>query len=67
MPTPRLFVLVLVAVALTAPGGIVALDDTWLDFEDKYVGKGKLAVPILLANGFEIIAATKTTVVLRRQ
>lgn len=47
-------------------GGIVALDDTWLDAEANYCGKGKLAVPMLLEAGFEIVAQTKETICLKR-
>jgi len=46
-------------------GGIVVIDDTWTD-DGVYAGKGKLAVPLLLDNGFEIIAKTRMTVALRR-
>ncbi|HVU21437.1 MAG TPA: hypothetical protein VHE09_11960 [Rhizomicrobium sp.] len=48
-------------------GGIVVLDDTWMDADGQYAGKGKLALPLLLANGFEIIAKTRMTVALRRK
>ena len=47
-------------------GGIVALDDTWTDLEGDYAGKGKLAMPLLLDSGFEIIAMTGHTIALRR-
>ena len=35
-------------------GGVVVIDDTWLDENGVYIGKGKLAVPLLLASGFRI-------------
>jgi hypothetical protein len=47
-------------------GGIVVVDDTWLDADGKDDGKGKLAVPLLLENGFEIVARTSTAVALKR-
>lgn len=47
-------------------GGIVVLDDTWTDDNGQYAGKGKLALPLLLKNGFEIIAKTRMTIALRR-
>jgi hypothetical protein len=47
-------------------GGIVVIDDTWTDADGTYLGKGKLAVPLLLDSGFEIIAKTSMTVALRR-
>lgn len=48
-------------------GGIVVLDDTWTDADGQYAGKGKLALPLLLENGFEIIAKTRMTIALRRK
>jgi hypothetical protein len=53
-------------VARMRPGGIVVLDDTWVDATGAYAGKGKLAVPILLDGGFEVIATIRTAVALRR-
>lgn len=47
-------------------GGVVVLDDTWTNERGEYEGKGKLAMPLLLTSGFEIIARTKRTVALRR-
>ena len=47
-------------------GGIVALDDTWIDEAGEYQGKGKTALPLLLKNGFEIVAANRTTYCLKR-
>jgi hypothetical protein len=38
-----------------------------MDADGQYAGKGKLALPLLLANGFEIIAKTRMTVALRRK
>ncbi|MCQ8185381.1 glycosyltransferase [Parvularcula maris] len=49
-----------------APDGIVALDDTWVDLDGAYHGKGKLAVPYMLDNSFQIIAQTEMTVCLSR-
>jgi hypothetical protein len=53
-------------IARMREGGIVVLDDTWTDANGEYTGKGKLAVPLLVANGFEIITKTRMTVALRR-
>ena len=47
-------------------GGIVVIDDTWTDEAGEFDGKGKLAVPLLLASGFTLIAQTPTTVALKR-
>lgn len=47
-------------------GGIVALDDTWTTKDGEYGGKGKLAAPLLLNNGFEVISSTKKTLCLKR-
>jgi hypothetical protein len=47
-------------------GGIVVIDDTWTDAHGAFEGKGKLAVPLLLANGLAIIARTPMAVALRR-
>jgi hypothetical protein len=47
-------------------GGIIALDDTWKDENGAYHGKGRTAMPLLLENGFEIMAETDMTICLRR-
>jgi len=47
-------------------GGIVVIDDTWKDADGAYLGKGKLALPLLLGCGFAIIAKTQMTIALRR-
>lgn len=47
-------------------GGIVTVDDTWTDAEGNYAGKGKLALPLLLENGFEIVARTRMAIALKR-
>jgi len=47
-------------------GGVVVIDDTWLDEAGEYEGKGKLAVPLLLAGGFTIIATAPRAVGLKR-
>lgn len=54
-------------VAKMPEGGIVALDDTWTDAEGNFAGKGRLAIPLLLNNGFSVLAKTRMTVVLKRQ
>jgi hypothetical protein len=43
------------------------IDDTWTDADGMYLGKGKLAVPLLLDSGFEVIAKTRMTIALRRK
>ncbi len=48
------------------PEGIVVFDDTWKDADGKFDGKGKLAVPLLVENGFEIIEEMPTACALRR-
>jgi glycosyltransferase involved in cell wall biosynthesis len=53
-------------IARMVKGGIVVLDDTWTDEEGRYAGKGKLAAPLLLENGFRLIARTRKTLALRR-
>lgn len=50
-----------------ADGGLVVLDDTWTDSDGELAGKGKLAVPYLLANGFETVTSTKMTICLRKK
>lgn len=47
------------------PGGLVVIDDTWTE-DGRYAGKGRDAVPALLANGFWIAQRTKTAVALQR-
>lgn len=49
-----------------APDGLICIDDTWLDAEGAWTAKGKLAVPFLLSNGFEILRAANRAVLLRR-
>jgi hypothetical protein len=48
------------------PGGLVVIDDTWQD-GDGYVGKGRDAVPLLLAGGFRIVNRTKSAIALERE
>jgi hypothetical protein len=47
-------------------GGIVVIDDTWTDDGGDFDGKGKLAVPLLLASGFTVIAQAPRTIALKR-
>jgi hypothetical protein len=47
-------------------GGIVVIDDTWTDEGGDFDGKGKLAVPLLLASGFTVIAQAPRTIALKR-
>jgi hypothetical protein len=53
-------------IARMREGGIITLDDTWTDVEGRYAGKGKLATPLLLENGFEVVAKTRMTIALKR-
>jgi glycosyltransferase involved in cell wall biosynthesis len=46
-------------------GGLIVIDDTWPE-GDGYAGKGSLAVPALLAEGFKMVGRTRTAVALRR-
>jgi len=46
-------------------GGVVVFDDTKL-VKGEYPGKGELAVPYLLENGFELITRGRATVALER-
>ena len=46
------------------PGGLIVIDDTWVD-RDGYAGKGGTAVPALLRKGFLIADGTKTAIALR--
>lgn len=43
-------------VAKLAPDGIVCFDDTWLE-DGRWIAKGVLAMPYLLANGFRLLEA----------
>lgn len=47
------------------PGGIVCVDDTWLE-DGHWTAKGTLAVPYLLAHGFELLEARNRAALLRR-
>lgn len=53
-------------IARMVEGGIVVLDDTWTDQNGVYEGKGKLAMPLLLDNGFVPIGRRRRTIALRR-
>ena len=46
------------------PGGLVVIDDTWLE-DGGYAGKGGTAVPALLEHGFTIVDQTSTAIALR--
>jgi FkbM family methyltransferase len=46
------------------PGGLVVIDDTWADGAG-YAGKGRDAVPALLAGGFAIVGTTDSAIALR--
>ena len=47
-------------------GGIVVIDDTWTDDKDQYAGKGRLAVPLLVAGGFTVITQAPRAIALKR-
>ena len=46
--------------------GMVGFDDTWETSTGEWGGKGKLAVPLFLENGFSVVAQDKTAIVLKR-
>lgn len=50
---------------LLTPYGIVCVDDTWLE-NGHWTAKGTLAVPYLLAHGFELVEARNRAALLRR-
>ena len=50
---------------LLSPGGIVCIDDTWLD-KEQWTAKGTLAMPYLLASGFELVDARNRAALLQR-
>jgi len=47
--------------------GVVCIDDTWQDNDNRWTAKGTTAVPYLLENGFEIIEARNRAVMLKRR
>lgn len=47
-------------------GGIVVIDDTWTDASGRFEGKGKLAIPLLLENSFQLIMRSPRAVALQR-
>lgn len=49
-----------------SPYGLVCIDDTWLE-DGRWTAKGTLAMPYLLANGFELVEARNRAALLRRQ
>ena len=46
--------------------GLICIDDTWLD-NNQWTAKGTLAMPYLLANGFELIEARNRAALLRKK
>lgn len=54
------------AVRLLSAAGLICVDDTWLE-NDAWAAKGTLAVPYLLANGFEVLEARNRAAVLARR
>lgn len=46
------------------PGGLIVIDDTWMEGE-RFAGKGGTAVPALLRRRFKIVAQTRTAVALQ--
>jgi hypothetical protein len=49
-----------------SPFGLVCVDDTWLE-DGRWTAKGTLAVPYLLANGFELVEARNRAALFRRK
>lgn len=47
------------------PHGLICVDDTWLEHE-RWVAKGTLAMPYLLANGFRLLEARNRAALLAR-
>jgi hypothetical protein len=47
------------------PHGIICVDDTWTE-DGVWTAKGKLAMPFLLENGFELIDARNRAALLKR-
>ena len=45
------------------PGGLIGLDDTWLE-DDQWVGKGALALPWLVEQGWELLSSANRGTVL---
>lgn len=50
-----------------AHDGIICIDDTWKNKLDEWQAKGKLAVPFLLENGFEIVNHENKSILLKRK
>lgn len=48
-----------------APDGVVCIDDTWLDENNRWTAKGTLAMPYLLENGFTLIEARNRAALLK--
>lgn len=46
--------------------GVICIDDTWRDEQNKWTAKGTLAVPFLLNQGFKIIDERNRAVLLKR-
>jgi hypothetical protein len=49
-----------------SPFGFVCVDDTWME-DGRWSAKGTLAMPYLLANGFELVEARNRAALLRRK
>ncbi|MCV3377855.1 hypothetical protein, partial [Campylobacter sp. IFREMER_LSEM_CL2194] len=47
--------------------GIICIDDTWRNKNGDWEAKGKLAIPYLLENGFEIIEERNKAILLQRK
>jgi FkbM family methyltransferase len=52
-------------VAKMPKNGIVVIDDTWA-VDGKFFGKGRLAVPMLLDHGFQVVALNSRVIALKR-
>jgi len=51
---------------LIPPGGLLGLDDTWLE-KDQWAGKGALALPWLLDQGWQLLSCANRSTILTSQ
>jgi hypothetical protein len=48
-----------------AVDGVVCIDDTWRDEQDRWTAKGTLAMPYLLENAFTLVEARNRAALLK--
>ena len=51
---------------LIPPSGLLGLDDTWME-NDLWAGKGALALPLLLDQGWDLLSSANRGTVLLKQ